>query len=170
MSNDDVINLVITKSGERKHTHPSDVVHIAVRKAITNLKIRARDTPNEMPINIVREVINNIRNKKVLVMLPDRNCLRTINNVQNRERPHVPVNFIDLEIVNPYRTTLDGKAFMMLFDSGRNNPDRIIILSTIHNLNDLYQSEIMVGDGTFKTVPQQLLQLYTMIIKLEEKL
>jgi len=56
-----------------------------VNHKICNLKIYARDTPNEMPINIVRGVINNIINEELLVILSDRNCLRTVNNVQNRE-------------------------------------------------------------------------------------
>jgi len=55
-----MINLAIAESGERNRPHPPDFIDIAVRKAIANLKIHARDTPNEIPMNIVREVVDNI--------------------------------------------------------------------------------------------------------------
>lgn len=54
-----MIYLTITMSGERKYTHPPDVINRTVNNSINNLQHRER--PN-VPVNIRYKEISNRRN------------------------------------------------------------------------------------------------------------
>ena len=47
-------------------------------------------------------------------------------------------------------------------DSGHEDRDRIIIFGTNETLQLLCGSQVLYSDGTFKTVPNQFLQMYTL--------
>ncbi|XP_072153351.1 uncharacterized protein [Bemisia tabaci] len=98
----------------------------------------------------------------VLMTLPDRNLLRGIvNSVQNKERPPVPASLQDIVIEPPYNSTKNQELFLH-YDSAEALPDnRFLIFTTEGNLRILSTSRLIYGDGTFKTVPQQFMQLYT---------
>ena len=48
-----------------------------------------------------------------------------------------------------------------LYDSGSNDSNRIIIFTTERNLVHIKNSNLWISDGTFKVVPNEFLQLYT---------
>lgn len=154
-------NIQIKTSGSRKHTHAPDVASVAVRTFLSQLKEYATNAPNEGASNIVRDHVATIDNEEVLAMMPERNDLRrTVNRVQNKTRPPLPKRINDIEIPRRYRRTKTGQRFLM-HDSGADDPNRILIFTTVANMQKLAASIIMFSDGTFKIVPHQFLQLMT---------
>lgn len=86
---------------------------------------------------------------------------RTIQRTRiTKENPPVNLsNANDLLIPEIYKFTNKNELFLS-YDSG-NNENRILIFTTISNLNLLQESDNWLGDGTFKTVPSIFSQLYT---------
>lgn len=64
---------------------------------------RKSELPNAPPSNIFRDEVSTVVNEEVLSNLPQRNdIIRTINCVQNRNRPNNPQSLDDLTIAAPY--------------------------------------------------------------------
>ena len=67
----------------------------------------------------------------------------------------------EIHILERYRVTPKGEPFLH-FDSGVGDISRIIIFATPKMLSILRESQNWYADGTFKVVPQQFYQLYTL--------
>ncbi|KAG0422861.1 hypothetical protein DMUE_6175, partial [Dictyocoela muelleri] len=67
-------------------------------------------------------------------------------------------NFYD--IPKELQITTRGKKFLF-FDSGMEDPNRIIVFTTEENLEHFIFSKIVVCDGTFKSSPSNFEQLFT---------
>lgn len=162
ITNANLEEITIKKSGKRKHTHEPDHVAADVRKVVNTVKRRARESPNEPPLNKGMDVVGAVEDDDVLLMMPDRNFLRRImNTTQNEQRPPVHASLEDVTISPPYNATKNNQLLIFL-DSEDTLPDnRFLIYTTQANLRILSVSRLMYGDGTFKTVPQQFMQLYT---------
>jgi len=87
-------------------------------------------------------------------------CFRDVNRWQNEERPPLPINLGDINIEAPYDQTEGGEPFL-LYDSGREDNNRLLIFTTIWALRILALCDMFFSDGTFKTVPGQFAQLFT---------
>lgn len=146
----------------KKHTHFARHVEIEVRQVNDDIRTRAKENPNLPPNSIVQEALANITDKEVIVHLPERQgLLRNVNRHQNVHHPPLPQIMIQAEIVEPYNKTTNGRDFLQ-YDSGLNDPDRILIFSTNQDLRNLSNSPILLADGTFKTVPTLFQQMYTL--------
>lgn len=108
--------------------------------------------------------MENVMDEEVISNMPQRNDLmRNINRIQNRHRPINTNTLENLVIEAPYNRTKNGDLFCQ-YDSVNDNPDeeeRFILFYTIKDLERLCNSRIMLGDGTFKVVPNMFYQLYT---------
>ena len=123
---------------------------------------RAKQQPNAAPAAILQEALKHIQDEEVLINLSERMVLiRNINRHQNRRRPNLPQLLEDVEIVHPYDETIHGERFFQI-DSGGRDENRILIFSDRRSLEWLARSNIIFSDGTFKTVPYQFYQLYTL--------
>ncbi|KAF2899731.1 hypothetical protein ILUMI_06457, partial [Ignelater luminosus] len=71
-----------------------------------------------------------------------------------------PTSLSELVIDGPYSKTSSGEDFL-LFDSGADDPNRILLFSTERNLEVLSSSDHWLCDGTFKTTPPLFTQLLT---------
>ncbi|XP_034230410.1 uncharacterized protein LOC117639119 [Thrips palmi] len=85
---------------------------------------------------------------------------RVINLHQNIGRPRNPVTVQDILMAAPYTTTKRGTRYL-LFDSGQDDADRVLVFCSEEQLKILCASNEIFADGTFKTVPNQFGQLYT---------
>lgn len=75
----------------KAHTHEPDFADIRVKEIVRGIKRRAMDEPNAPPSSIFRDAVSNVTDEQVIATLPQRNDLiRTINRVQNRNRPINP--------------------------------------------------------------------------------
>ena len=130
------------------------------QKFYYRVRERAASEPNEAPARIIQGVVNEIQKEELLMRLPERQTmLRSINIIQNRQRPPLPRNLDELNISHPYDKTLRGDSFLQ-YDSNING-DRLIIFYTPQCLRLLCESETIFSDGTFKTSPRLFFQLYT---------
>lgn len=87
--------------------------------------------------------------------------LRNVNRYQSSSRPTIPSQLSLLEIVDPYNKTAGGEPFI-LYDSGIEDENRIVILATEGNIQKLCSSRSVWCDATFKCSPRLFNQLYTM--------
>ncbi|XP_034239394.1 uncharacterized protein LOC117644234 [Thrips palmi] len=129
------------------------------------LKRRAREEPNDAPQRIIRQAVAAVDDPEVLAKLPERQSVRRVVNIhQNIGRPRNPRLLQDIDLNAPYTTTMRGTRFL-LHDSGREDPDRVIVFCSEESLKVLCQSEVIYADGTFKTVPNQFGQCYRVKFK-----
>lgn len=155
-------SLTIIKCDMTKHLHPPDPAKVVVRQVLNQIKEAARANPNAAPSTIIRENLHNVTNEEVLIQLPQKNTLkRAINAEQNVTRPAIPNTLNDVVIPHPYDKT-NGNEQFVIFDNGPGSPERVIILSTKKNVKLFRHSDTIFSDGTFKSVPDQFLQLYTL--------
>jgi hypothetical protein len=126
------------------------------------------DEPGVPPEAIIRAGLRRVEDPEVQMQLPERTALRRmVNRAQNATRPGMPANIQDIEVVHPYDRTAAGERFLH-YDSGRDDPDRILIFTTKENLRILCQSAVIFADGTFKTVPNMFLQMYSLHAEFRE--
>lgn len=151
---------VITYGGQ-PHLHEADYAAIQAQEVVRAIKRRAESHPNEPPSVIYRDEIANVHDEEVQSKMPERNnIIRNINRRQNRRRPLNPQSLVDLQISPPYTHTLNGSRFLQ-HDSGVDDPERFLVFFTDRSLERLCISRIMICDGTFKVVPNEFYQLYT---------
>jgi MULE transposase domain/FLYWCH zinc finger domain len=146
---------------EKNHLHEANPAENKSRELVASIKRKAVENPNQPPNAIFLEATENIQDEEVLENLPEKHSLfRTINRHQNKERPALPRTMEDLEILAPYDVTLNNDNFFQ-YDTGSDDPNRILVFYTSHALQQLVQSRTIFCDGTFKTVPTMFYQLYT---------
>ena len=78
---------------------------------------------------------------------------RSFYRSHNKETPKLPITRTDIQ--------LEGK-WTQFFIADDGNADKIIMFTTAHNLTNLISADIIYGDGTFSTSPNQFAQLYTL--------
>lgn len=153
-------NIIVYKN-PNKHTHEPDLAELRAEKVTAAIREAARQRPNEPPVSIIQEKTENVA-PETLAVLPERQALlRNINRHQNKARPPLPQLLSELQILPPYNVTKGGDIFLR-YDSGMNDPDRILLFASDQALTYLARSRIILCDGTFKTVPDIFYQLYTM--------
>ncbi|KHJ40540.1 hypothetical protein D918_09430 [Trichuris suis] len=156
----DLDKIHITRDGTGDHQHNVGVEG-QVRKTVNALKRRAQEEPNATPSQVLRTTIGGVHSEEVLLMLPERNALkRNVNRVQNSTRPPNPTSMRGVELPMNYRVIKRGEPFLM-HDSGAEDEERVLIFSTQENVRHLSASATLSCDGTFKTSPTQLAQLFT---------
>lgn len=77
----------------------------------------------------------------------------------------IKIKHFDNDIPDVCRKTIDGDKFL-LYDSGVNDLNRLLIFGTYENLVHLENSKIRHADGTFKIIPTNFQQLYILDIKI----
>ncbi|KFD61048.1 hypothetical protein M514_08442 [Trichuris suis] len=156
----DLDKIHIIRDGTGDHQHNVGVEG-QVRKTVNALKRRAQEEPNATPSQVLRTTIGGVHSEEVLLMLPERNALkRNVNRVQNSTRPPNPTSMRGVELPMNYRVIKRGEPFLM-HDSGAEDEERVLIFSTQENVRHLSASATLSCDGTFKTSPTQLAQLFT---------
>lgn len=146
----------------KKHTHEMESGQVLADEIVRGIKRRAEQHPNEPPLQIVQEELQNVMDNETLVRLPERRTLfRQVNRIQNRTRPVNPRSLEELTFRQPYTETLDSKTFLQL-DSGPEDQNRIVLFYTEEGLLKLCESRSIDADGTFKVTPRMFGQMYTM--------
>lgn len=141
-----------------KHNHAAEASRVNVVKTIKVLKEQAQQT-NDQPVQIIQNIVAN-SSQEIFPYLPSRDALRqSIKRIRRSDFPAEPQSLENLIIPEYMKKILDGSNFLIK-DSTINN-NRILIFTTIANINQLEQSILWIMDGTFKTVPTIFKQLYT---------
>ncbi|KAL4085461.1 hypothetical protein QTP88_027319 [Uroleucon formosanum] len=121
-----------------------------------------KENEEQLPANwvTVSHVVETLP-KSIISQLPN---IEKISKTIRRERikqqkpPANPVNIGDLIVSGEYSVTNKGDMFLF-YDSKIQK--RILIFSTLENLNMLKECSSWFGDGTFRSVPTLFSQLYT---------
>lgn len=143
--------------GEEIIQEPTNHCHDScVQKIKANIsKNKMKDAINAVgatPRNVMGDVMSEISNE-VLAYLPKNSSLaRSLRNHKKNDHEPNPTT-IHFNIPDKY---ID----LILFDSGVDDPDRILMLGDRELLSEL-KKDTIYGDGTFDKVPNLYYQLYT---------
>ena len=85
---------------------------------------------------------------------------RLINRVRQVSQPHVNDTTLKFTLPDELKVTHSGDSFLF-FDSGEDDPERILIFATSDNLDTFYNADSWYCDGTFSVSPKNFYQLYT---------
>ena len=155
------INTDIVAYKTTEHTHMGDANTIKIREVTEKIKKKALSNPNSQPSVLIQEELRPIINSDVLIGITEKtSLLRKVNRIQNSSRPCIPELCSQCIILPPYDKTYLGEDFLR-YDSGVNDPDRILIFYSDNGLRSLVRSAQIFADGTFDTVPNIFFQLYT---------
>ena len=143
-----------------EHTHAADLVHGEVLKIRASIKRKAENT-EETPQQILCQELQQLGEEAAVQMTPIRHVRRTIRRVKQKKNAVHPLpTDRAFEIPEEYSRLVDGENFL-LYDSGCDDPNRILIFGTDRMMNVLKESDHWFMDGTFKVVPELFFQLYT---------
>ena len=107
-------------------------------------------------------MISHLISITIFINLPSYPCnQRLIIRVRQDVQPEIE-NDKTLKITLPkeLERTHSGEAFLH-FDTGEDDPERILIFATTDNLDTLYNADSWYCDGTISLCPQKFFQLYT---------
>ena len=158
VSNDRVIRAI----GD--HTHGPDVNSVKARQLLNTVK-RDAETSRDSTRNIIRDAVCQ-QDDGVLAALPSRATIsRRIQRARRRLNPCPAIPTARHGFVVPvvYSTTTDGRRFLM-YDSGIDDNDRLLIYSTDENLDAMANRTDWFVDGTFKCAPEIFYQVFTIHI------
>ena len=81
--------------------------------------------------------------------------------------PPIPQEITGFSIPPEYSYLDNGSKFLQ-YDSGIDDPKRILIFATDEAIGDLKQFKNWAGDGTFKSCPNMFFQLYILHIQIHQ--
>jgi hypothetical protein len=136
-----------------EHTHTADSVHCEVLTVRASIKRKAEET-EETPQQILGQELQQLSQQAAVQMVPIQHLRRNIRRVKQKKNAVHPLP-VDrtFEIPEEYKSLADGENFL-LYDSGCDDPNRILIFGTERTLNLLKDSQHWFMDGTFKVVPE----------------
>ena len=105
-------------------------------------------------------------NESTIAALPKFDSIKrtircTRSSVENFDKSATATEII---IPEKYKSTSKGQQFL-LYDSGIHQTNRLLIFGTHQMLNLLRDTSNWYADGTFKVVPIQFYQLYTIHVR-----
>ena len=143
------------------HSQGLDTPRIKMLQGYNKLKERAGQDPDQSTRSIYAYGVESMDDSSIVKLPKPDSIKRTIRLHKNDAEGLVnPASASEIEIPERFRITTKGEPFI-LFDSGFGDTDRIIIFDTPKMLSILRDSKSWFADGTFKVVPQQFYQLYT---------
>ncbi|CAF0865369.1 unnamed protein product [Brachionus calyciflorus] len=157
-------NKTVVKEAGRHHHEPLDNAEIASLQATQELK-------KEIVTDLSKSVQSCYNNKQVELLQSKMSeraiasnfpSFQKMSNLLQKRRinklPTISTNFIEFNITGDYTLTAKKEPFLR-YDNKKNN--RIFIFFDDDSLKILSESEEWYMDGTFKTAPLQLSQLFT---------
>ena len=151
-------NEILLHVGE--HTHSASATDVALKEAKTELKTMAQ-TSQATSRNILSQVLETL-SQESRESFPNLNTQARVIRYQrskNDPAPPTPQERTGFDIPQNY-AFLEGHQFLQ-WDSGKDDPKRILIFATDNGLHDLSQNKDWGGDGTFAVSPLIYFQLYT---------
>ncbi|CAI6352020.1 unnamed protein product [Macrosiphum euphorbiae] len=145
------------------HTHVPDITKIKCKEFVNEVKEIA--ITSQLTTHAVLGVVTAKTDINIASQLPPINQLKRIvqrTRKQISSAPPNPATLSDLSIPDEYKKSVSGEPFL-LYDSFLENVDnkRILLFSTLKNLELLQNSYYWFADGTFSCTPKLFTQLYT---------
>ena len=143
------------------HTHAPDPARSQMLQGYQSMKDRAFVSGEKTRTILTQGLVG--LNESSIVALP---TLSSVKRTIRRHKSLVEENGInhdsvaELQIPARYRFTLKEENFL-IYDSGSGDTNRMLIFCAPKMLSLLGESQSWYADGTFKVVPEQFFQLYT---------
>lgn len=117
------------------------------------------------PTNKVYSMATNSLNLYQLPLIPKKSVYKNMQN--SRKRNSINVNIESNLLIQNIKSLRDEN--IVLYDSGSNDVDRLIIFTTNTNFIHLNNAKVWISDGTFKCFPREFSQLYIIFEKVFKK-
>ena len=143
------------------HSHGPDTKRFEIVQSISQMKDRATNSEDSTR-SILASGVGTMSNSSIAALPRFDSVKRTICRVKSSTTDNVSNSTLLEEIIIPekYKYTLKGHPFL-LFDSGIGDINRLMIFGSPNMLSLLRDASNWFADGTFKVVPSQLYQMYT---------
>uniref|UniRef100_A0A915CMM7 FLYWCH-type domain-containing protein n=1 Tax=Ditylenchus dipsaci TaxID=166011 RepID=A0A915CMM7_9BILA len=162
----DVFSKLLPHDGNRLHNHALDPMAVPKSNIMANLKRRALDT-RELP----KELLNHELQTAPLALGPSLTDSATRKIIRNYRKAHqIPVveasNVQNLTFSDASKMYVDAAGQEQLFvlkDSGRKDPQRIVLLGKERNIDWSVEMKITYWDGSFSITPAPFYQVYAIL-------
>lgn len=143
----------------RNHDHPPCPVD--VQKAKLDSAIKSAET-RDAPRTVVTQSLAGAANTVLVNMPKMANMEQKVSRVRKRRfMENVPRELADIGIPDVFRyTQTETREDFLTFDSGRENPQRLIILASKADRLRLSKCKLWLADATFKICPSMFTQLW----------
>lgn len=142
---------------ETSHNHPfipGEVEALVIKDSLNALQFEKNITFEEGFVRLVTNCSND-----AIKELPKYSSLRDVD----RKKRNLIANYVKTEfdeIPETFKKNLNNENFLM-YNSGHDNANQIIIFYSVRNLEILKRSKIWLSDGTFRVAPKPFTQLFT---------
>jgi len=151
-----------------EHTHAPDHSETEIRIAAQKLVETATQT-TQSTANVLTSVLEDAA--EVKSSLPEiRSLKRKIQRTRSKKFTVVnPTSLGELIVTDEYRHLRNGVKFL-LFDSGPESENRVLIFGTEKNISTLKTCKHWYSDGTFKSCPKLFYQFFTILGQKQESI
>lgn len=164
----------LTKSETHKvtkeHNHGPCVEEREALVIKQNIKDMAK-TSDERPRSIIQQCSQEVSSEGA-VLIQNYNAARMMIHRERKKMFQNGVtsatNIQEIEIPEEFKKTFRGDTFL-LYDSGNDDQNRMIIFGTFNNLALLHEFGDWCVDGTFKVAPNLFYQVYTIHCLIDSK-
>ena len=156
---DDILSICKTVG---EHCHPSHPCKPKVYEAKKKMKSIATNSQTSAR-SLIAEVASSLDSNALALLPTSAHLSRSIRGWRQKESqaPPIPTGRSGYIIPEEYRYLDNGDKFL-LYDSGEDCPDRILVFGTEAGLDDLEKNKEWGCDGTFKCNPEIYYQLFTL--------
>lgn len=150
-----------------QHSHGSDAAHLATAKILQTIKLRAENTV-EIPSVIINSALQGT-SAAIQAQIPNRDAVRKIIQRRRNElnaAPPQPSSRAELLIPEAYQTYEISPGIseqFLLFDSGVNDENRILIVGRQSSGSWSSLMKKLYVDGTFSLAPNLFAQIYVIM-------
>ena len=141
------------------HNHMPNVAECKASMATASVKRRAEDEPHTSALHITQAVYGTADDETLAALPKEASLKRSIRRTRRENQPNLPKSFAELQEIPENYTELDGGS-ILAFDS-EPGERRVIILGSLPAFEDMSRSDMWFCDGTFKSTPEIISQLYT---------
>ena len=141
------------------HTHVGNWGKIKAHEAISEIQRTATVMPTELPSELLQEAKGKVDEETAGFMPSTKSLTRLVRRYQTSKLELHPPKTIDDVIELPERfRILKGNEKWLIGDTSNH---RQLVFASPDGLNTLRNSTYWISDGTFRTVPNLALQLYS---------
>ncbi|XP_040575190.1 uncharacterized protein asrij isoform X1 [Lepeophtheirus salmonis] len=157
----DKVNVCICKTVS-EHSHPSNPSKTKMCDVKAKLKSEALSSPLSSRM-LIEQMASSMDESTLSLMSNASNLARSVRSWRQRvNQSHpIPVGRCGYSIPQDYKFLKNGEQFL-IFDSGEQDTDRILIFGAQDALEDLASSKYWACDSTFKCFPENYFQLCTL--------
>lgn len=154
---------VLEGLGKNIHSHQGDPIQPQVRKVQSIMRQKAENSLESTRSILSTNLLG--AGQDILQRLPKRSTLE--DNIRSKKRRIA--NYVDPNPLNRNFQIPEQYNDIIMYDTGVEDPERILVIGNRNLLNILEMDDLWLGDGTFAVVPNSYFQLYTIHTRVGNK-